>query len=223
MVREGQGYPCCQHDMMMMKTNIRRIPGNWSTLKIQFSQTSRSDWPNKAYIQFLVYSNFWLHSFTALEFGKNYIRQYPFWLWYSVCNVLTFDRAVNQETGASGARYRNIILTCGRVELSADATPTWSRCTSNNYITRYHRRFELVGVPGRQSSVRVAITVQVPVAVGDKMPLWEPAPDRGLGLSGPRLNSPADWGRSAAMVRGTWGQYVAVCSVFTSPLTHNQH
>ena len=52
---------------------------------------------------------------------------------------------------------------------------------------------------------------------------WEPAPDRGLGPSGPQLSSPAEWGRSAAIVRRTWGQYVAVCSVFNSPLTHNQY
>ena len=36
----------------------------------------------------------------------------------------------------------DITLTCGRVEFGADATPTRSRCTSNNYITRCHRRFE---------------------------------------------------------------------------------
>ena len=52
---------------------------------------------------------------------------------------------------------------------------------------------------------------------------WKPAPDRGIGLSGPRLSSPAEWGRSAAIVRGTWSQYVAVCSVSNSPLTHNQY
>ena len=52
---------------------------------------------------------------------------------------------------------------------------------------------------------------------------WEPAPDRGLGPSGPRLSSPGEWGRSAAIVRGTWGQYVAVCSVSNWPLTHHQY
>ena len=52
---------------------------------------------------------------------------------------------------------------------------------------------------------------------------WEPAPDRGLGPSGPRLNSTAEWGRSAAIVRGTWSQYVAICSVSNSPLTDNQY
>ena len=109
------------------------------------------------------------------------------------------------------------------VEFSADATPTGSRLMSNNYITRCQRRLELVGVRGRQSLVRVAVSVRASVAVGDKMPLWEPAPERGLGPSGPGLSSPAEWGRSAAMVRGTWGQYVVVCSVSNSPLTHNQH
>ena len=81
-------------------------------------------------------------------------------LFYS-CNILTFDRAVNQETGAFGRRYWNITLTCGRVEFGADATLTGSRWMSNNYITRCNRWFELVGVRGRQSSVRVAITVRV--------------------------------------------------------------
>ena len=32
----------------------------------------------------------------------------------------------------------------------------------------------------------------------------------GLGPSGPRLSSPAEWG-SAAIARGTWGQYFAFC------------
>ena len=50
--------------------------------------------------------------------------------------LLTFDRAVNQQTGASGRRYWNITLTCGRVEFGADATPTWSGWVSNNYISR---------------------------------------------------------------------------------------
>ena len=50
---------------------------------------------------------------------------------------------------------------------------------------------------------------------------WEPAPSWGLGPQDPRLSSPAEWKRSAAIVRGTWGQYVAVCSVSNSPLTHD--
>ena len=48
--------------------------------------------------------------------------------------------------------------------------PTRSRLMSNNYITRCHRGLELVGVQGKQSSVRVAVTLRVPVEVRDKMP-----------------------------------------------------
>ena len=40
----------------------------------------------------------------------------------------------------------DITLTCGQVEFGADATPTRSRWMSNNYITRCHRQFELIGV-----------------------------------------------------------------------------
>ena len=103
---------------------------------------------------------------------------------------------------------KDITLTCGRVEFGAHATPTRSRWTSNNYIIRCHRRFELVGVSCSWIS-------------SCSLKQWEPAPDRGLVPSGPRLSSPAEWERSAAIVRGTWGQYVAVCSVSNSLLTHN--
>ena len=99
-------------------------------------------------------------------------------IWTYSYNILTFDRAVNQETGASNQRYWNITLTCGRVEFSADAMPTGSRWTSNNYLTRCHRWFESVGVRGRQSSFQVAVTVRVPVAVGDavvRVSAWQRA------------------------------------------------
>ena len=51
-------------------------------------------------------------------------------------------------------------------------------------------------------------------SVGDRMPAeWEPAPDRGLGLSVTHgWVAQPECERSAAMVRRTWGQYVAVCS-----------
>ena len=59
-----------------------------------------------------------------------------------------------------------------------------------------------------------------PVVVGDKMPLLEPAPDRGLGSSGPRLSNPKEWGRSASTVKGSWGQYVAVSVPSPTHLSH---
>ena len=97
----------------------------------------------------------------------------------------------------------DITLTCGRVEIGAIATPTGCRWMSNNYITRCHSWSQLVGV-------RVAVR-------GCENLL----PAEGLGTQDPRLSSPAEWEKSAAIVRGTWGQYIAVCSVSNSPLTHN--
>ena len=84
------------------------------------------------------------------------------------------------------------------VEFGTDVYTHRSRLTSDNHITRCHRRLESVGVPA---------------AVGDRMPAeWELAPDWGLVPSvthgwaaQPRLE------RSAAMVRRTLGQYIAVC------------
>ena len=93
----------------------------------------------------------------------------------------------------------DITLTCGRVEFDADATPTRSSWVSNNYITGCHRRFELFGVSCSWSS-----------SCSSRQ--WEPAPDSELAaLSDPQLSIPAEWERSAAIVRKTWGQYVAVC------------
>ena len=74
-----------------------------------------------------------------------------------------------------------------------------SRWTLNNYITQCHSWSQLVGVRGSENQL--------------------PAED--LGPQDPRLSRPAEWERSAAKDRGTWGQYVAICSVSNSPLTHN--
>ena len=92
-------------------------------------------------------------------------------------------------------------------------TPTGGRSASNNYITRCHSRLESAG----QFEFQLQLE-----SVGEKMPNWEPAADRGLGL--PVTHGWAaqpEWERSAAMVRGTLVQCVAVCP--NSPLTHNQH
>ena len=79
-------------------------------------------------------------------------------------------------------------------------TPTGSRWTPNNYITSCHRRLESVQFQAQLESV------------GDKMPNWEPAADRGLGPSVTHgWAAQPECERSAAVVRRTLGQYVAVC------------
>ena len=102
------------------------------------------------------------------------------------------NKRKNSETGASGRRYRNITLTCGRGWIRwwwQMCTPTGSRWAWDNYITRYHRRLGSV-------------------AVADRMP----ASDWGLGPSVTHSwAAHPECGRSAAMVRRTLGQYVAVC------------
>ena len=117
----------------------------------------------------------------------------------SIKRCTCVNKRKNSETGAYGRRYRNFILTCGRRWIRwwwQMRTPTGSRWVSDNYITRCHRRFEPVAVP-----------------VGDRMPAeWELAPDRGVG---PTVThgwaAQPEYERSAAMVRRTLGQYVAVC------------
>ena len=117
----------------------------------------------------------------------------------SIKRCICVNKQKNIETGASSRRYRNITLSCGRGWIRwwwQMRTPTGSRWTWDNYITRCHRRHGSVAVP-----------------VGDRMPAeWEPAPDRGLGPSVTHSwAAQPECEKSAAMVRRTLGQYVAVC------------
>ena len=77
---------------------------------------------------------------------------------------------------------------------------TVSRWTLENYITRCHRQLE-------------SFPVGVGVSWGTRCQCENQLADWGLAaLSDPRLSNPSqDWGRSAAIVRRTWGQYVTIC------------
>ena len=85
-------------------------------------------------------------------------------------------------------------------------TPTGSKRMSDNYITRCHRRLGLVSA----RSVKFRLQLE---SVGDKMPAWELAcRQRTCDPQWPTIEQPKpECGRSAAMVRRTLGQYVAVC------------
>ena len=81
-------------------------------------------------------------------------------------------------------------------------TPTGSRWTTDNYITRCYRWLGSVRFP-------------VPVAVGVS------GRQRALGPQWPTVEQPqSSWERSAAMVRRTLGQYVAVCPCPPTYLSH---
>ena len=93
----------------------------------------------------------------------------------------------------------------------------WIRCTCDAHGKQMDVKQLYNPVP---QTVRVSWNqlVGVRVAVrGSENQL----PAEGLGPQDPRLSSATEWERSVAIVRGTWGQYVAVCSVSNSPLTHN--
>ena len=107
------------------------------------------------------------------------------------------------ETGPSGRKYQNITLTCER---------GWIRCRCvrpqvNNYITRCHRRLELVGV-------------RVAVPVGDKMPEWEPAPNRELGPSGPTVEQPSRMKKKCCYGQRNLG---SICGSLSPSPTHLSH
>ena len=107
---------------------------------------------------------------------------------------------------------------CIRSKISGyhlDLWTGWIRCNCNA-----HRK----QVDVKQLYNQVPPTVWVSWSSSCNSRQWEPAPDRGLAaLSDPRLSSKAEWERSAAIVRGTRGQYVAVCPVSNSPLTDNKY
>ena len=109
----------------------------------------------------------------------------------------------NRCTRSKISRYN---LDRGRVELGAFATPTGSRWVSNNYITRCHRHFELVGVSWISSC---------------SLRQWEPAPSRGLGPSGPSFEQPSRMKKKCCYSQRNFG--LICCSLFSLQLTsHTQ-
>ena len=121
------------------------------------------------------------------------------------CNILTFDPAVNRETGASGRRY-HLDMWTGLIRCRCDAHK------KQGYVKQLYNP-----VP---QTVRVSWSQFVEVRVAVRGSENQRKAER-LGPQHTRLSSPAEWKRSAAIVGGSWGQYVAVCSVSNSPLTHN--
>ena len=93
-------------------------------------------------------------------------------------------------------------------------TPTGIRWASNNYITRCHRRLELVGVWGR-------VRVRVPVTVGDRIPAeWEPGSDRGLGPSVTPVKQPSRMRKKCCYGQRNLG---SICGSLTPSPIHLSH
>ena len=126
---------------------------------------------------------------------------------------MTLDRAVNQEMHLCNRKQvhpiEDVRISPWPVDVAEFGADVYAQRKQVYVKQLYNQVSQTAWVSSRQW-VRVAVGVRVAVLVGDKMPEWEPALDRGLGPSGPRLSCPAEWGRGSAMVRGTWGQYVTV-------------
>ena len=93
-------------------------------------------------------------------------------------------------------------------------TPTGSRCMSNNYISRCHRRLELV-------SSRQSVRVRVAVPVGERMPAeWESAPDRWLGPSVTPVEQPSRMRKKCCYgQRNSW----SICGSLSPSPNHLSH
>ena len=118
------------------------------------------------------------------------------------------NKRKNSETGASGRRYRNITLTCGRGWIQW----WWQMHTQHRKQVNVRQLYNQVP--------QTAWGVAVPV--GDRMPAeWEPAPDRGrAALSDPRLSSPAKMRKKCCYGQKNLG---SICSSLSSSPTHLSH
>ena len=94
----------------------------------------------------------------------------------------------------------------GWVEFGANSTLTGSRWVSNNYIIRGRRQVQLVGVS--ELEIRCCSENQHPA--------------EGYGPPWPQIEQPSRTRKKCCLrQKKLGGQYVEVCSVSNSPLTHN--
>ena len=113
---------------------------------------------------------------------------------------MTFDPAVNQETGVSSRRYRRYHL---------DLWTGWNRCDCDAHGKQ-------VGVKQLYNPVPMTVRESWSQLVGVRVAVWgreNQLPAEGLGPLDPRLSNPAEWERSAAKDRGI------CCSLFSLQLT----
>ena len=124
------------------------------------------------------------------------------------------NKQKNSETGASGQRYWNITLTCGRGWIRwwwQMCMPTGSRWTSDNYITRCHRWLGSVSSSSSCSWSQLGTRCQ-------SESQWQ---TEGFGPSVTHgWAAQPECERCAAMVRRTWG---SICSSLSLSPTHLSH
>ena len=122
------------------------------------------------------------------------------------CNILTFDPAVNRETGASGRRYHLDMWTGWICNCDAHKKQVY-------VIQLYNPVPQTVWVSWSQLLLKLELQFKA-VRTSSQQRAWA--------LRTPGWAAQENEKRSAAIVRGTGSQYVAVCSVSYSPLTYIQ-
>ena len=121
-----------------------------------------------------------------------------------ICNILTFNPVVNQETGASSRRYH------------LDMWTGWIRygCNTHRKQMGFKKLYNPVPQTVQVSWSQLKFELQFEaVRPSTQQKAWA--------LRTPGWAAQQNEKRSAAIVRATGGQYVAVCLVSNSPITHN--
>ena len=98
-------------------------------------------------------------------------------------------------------------------------TPTGSRWISKIYITRYHRRLELVQFEFSSKQSQFEFQSQLE-SVADKMPVWKQLQTEGWALSDRRLSSPARMRKKCCYGQRNLG---SICSSLSPSPTHLSH
>ena len=123
------------------------------------------------------------------------------------------------STELSIKRCTSVNNRCIRLKISGyhfDLWTGWIRCNCDTYKKQvdvkqlYNPVPQMVWVSWSQLQLEFKLQFEA-VRTSSQQRAWA--------LSEPWLSSPAEWERSADIIRGTRGQYVAVCSVSNSPLT----
>ena len=136
----------------------------------------------------------------------------------SIKRCTCVNKQKNGEAGAFGRGCRNIPLTRGRGWIWCRCVrPTRGRCTSNNYITRCHRRLESVS-SGKFNSSRSGRQL------GTRCRIESQRQTEGLGLQWPTVEQPSQDEKEVLLYsEELWVNMLQSVYVSNSPLTHNQH
>ena len=152
-------------------------------------------------------------------------RTFTYWpsIEPSIKRCTFVNKRKTSETGASGGRYQYHLDLWTWLKSVQMRTPTGSRRSWDNYITRCHRRLE--SVPVSQFEFQLVSWSWSWSQLGDKMPAWESACRlRACGPQWPAVEQPSQDEKEVLLwSEELWVNMWQSVPVSNSPLTHNQH